>query len=123
MKIQTNVRGDDMNIRRKRRKQQLQITILVSSILLILFVILFIQLSSNTVIGSKDITVNYLSVEVYVDDTLWDLATEFIDTNYYNIEEYIEEIISINGLKSETIYPGQRLTLPVIEEKFSTASK
>ena len=109
-----------MNIRRKRRKLQLQLTILISSIL---FILLFIQLSSNTVIGSKDITVNYLSVEVYIDDTLWDLATEFIDTNYYNIEEYIEEIISINGLKSETIYPGQRLTLPVVEEKFPTTSK
>jgi len=111
-----------MNIRRRRRKQQLQITILVSSILLILFVLLFIQLSSNTVIGSKDISVNYLSVEVYADDTLWDLAIEFIDTNYYSTEEYIEEIISVNDLKSETIYPGQRLIIPVIEENFLTVS-
>lgn len=123
MKTQTNVRGDEMNIRRRRRRQQLQLTILVSSVLLILFVLLFIQLSSNTVIGSKDITVNYLSVEVYVDDTLWDLATEFIDINYYTTQDYIEEIISINGLHSETIYPGQRLTIPVIEENFVTANK
>lgn len=122
MKTQTNVRGDEMNIRRRRKQQQIKLTLLVSAVLLTLFVLLFIQLSSNTIIGSKDITVDYLSVEVYADDTLWDLAEEFIDTNYYNTEAYIEEIITINGLKTETIYPGQRLLMPVVEENFLTAS-
>ncbi len=112
-----------MNIRRRRRRQQLQLTILVSSILLVIFVLVFIQLSSNTVIGSKDVTVKYLSVEVYAEDTLWDLASEFINTDYYNTDDYIEEIISINGLQSETIYAGQRLTMPVIEENFLSVSK
>lgn len=113
-----------MNIRRRRRRQQqLQITLTVAAALLIIFMMIFLQLSSQTVIGSKDIDIEYLSVEVLTDDTLWDLAVEFIDYEYFTIEEYIEEVISINGLRSETIYPGQRLTLPVVQEEYKTAGK
>ena len=107
-----------MNIRRRRKKQQVRLTIFLSSILCILFILLFIQLASNTVIGSKDISVKYLSVEVYANDTLWDLSKEFMNTDYNTIETCIEKIIKVNGLKSETIYTGQRLIIPVIEETF-----
>lgn len=104
-----------MNTRRRRKRQQLQATILMTGILLTACIIILFVLSGNTVFGSKDIEVSYLSVEVYAEDTLWDIANEFIDNEYYELDEYIEFIIEVNGLKSETIYPGQRLTVPVIE--------
>ena len=119
IKTQTNVRGDYMNTRnRRRKKQQLQLTLVLTGILFVLFIILFIQLSSNTVIGSKDISMKYVSVEVLAQDTLWDIGTEFINENYFDIHDYIEEIISINGLTSETIYVGQRITVPIVVEHF-----
>lgn len=108
-----------MNTRnRRRKKQQLQLTLVLTGILFVLFIILFIQLSSNTVIGSKDISMKYVSVEVLAQDTLWDIGTEFINENYFDIHDYIEEIISINGLTSETIYVGQRITVPIVVEHF-----
>ena len=123
IKIQTNVRGDYMNTRRRRRRQQFQITLLLMLVVLLFFIILFSQLSSNTIIGSKDIEVSYISVKVLEGDTLWDLGNEFVDQDYYTLEEYIHKIISINGLKSEIIYPGQRLTMPVIKEQFVTVTE
>ena len=84
--------------------------------------LLFVQLASNTIIGAKDVSINYISVEIVAEDTLWDIATEFVNKTYYETDDYIQEIITINGLKSETIYPGQRLTLPIVEENYYMAS-
>ncbi len=117
MNIQTNVRGDYMSTRRRRRRQQFQITVLLATIAMLVAILFFFQLSSNSVIGSKDYEVKYISVQVKENDTLWDLAKEFINYDYYDIDEYIDTVILINGMSSDKILPGQRLNLPLFIDK------
>lgn len=96
-----------------------QLTLILSGILIILLILLMSELTSTTVHGSKDIQVNYVSVLVHENDTLWNLSQEFINTNYYTTKEFIQEIIDINGLNSEKIYIGQRVTIPVIVDNLN----
>lgn len=101
------------------RQPKTQLTVLISGILIILSVLLLSELSGNTVLGSKDYEVNYVTVLISENDTLWDLSLEFNNTNHYSNTEFIQEIISINGLSSEKIYAGERLTIPIITDNYN----
>jgi len=93
-----------------------QLTLIITGIFIILLILLMSELSSNTVLGSKDFDVKYVSVLVRENDTLWNLSQEFINPNFYSMDEFIDYIIKINGLSSEKIYIGQRITIPVFSE-------
>lgn len=103
-----------MSTRRRRRRQQFQMTVLFAIAATLIAVLFFFQLSSNTIIGSKDFDLKYISVEVEENDTLWDLAKEFINYDYYEMDEYIDTVMRINGMSTDKILPGQRLNLPLI---------
>jgi LysM repeat protein len=53
---------------------------------------------------------------VYVDsgDTLWGIARE-CSNEHYDIREVIDEIKKINDMSDNTIYPGQKLKIPVYD--------
>jgi len=52
----------------------------------------------------------YKSVTIQNGDTLWSIAEEYMDPNEYSdIRVYINEIKSINNLRSDTITHGQHL--------------
>lgn len=58
-------------------------------------------------IPSSESTGNYRTYTVEAGDNLWDIAQRFLgDGTRYN------EILSLNGLDSTTIYPGQILKIP-----------
>ena len=41
-------------------------------------------------------------------DTLWDVASEYMDDEHYDsIYDYMNELRSMNNLKSDTLYEGQ----------------
>lgn len=96
-----------------------QLTLLLSGILIILLVLLLSELTSNTVLGSKDYDINYVTVLINENDTLWDLSLEFNNTSHYTNKEFIQEIMDINGLSSDKIYAGERITIPVITDNFN----
>ncbi len=56
--------------------------------------------------SSENITVIYT---VKQGDTLWDISRRFLGTG-----KRYKEIMSLNGLSSETIYPGEKLKIPAI---------
>ena len=50
----------------------------------------------------------YTSVSIKKGDTLWDIASEYADSDM-SVKEYINELITINNLPSTDITAGQRL--------------
>lgn len=62
----------------------------------------------------------YTSVTVENGETLWDLADEFIDYNYYkNKNSYITEVQNINHLDENcSIDAGQILILPYYSSQY-----
>ena len=54
----------------------------------------------------------YKSIELKAGDTLWDIAQDYADENCDSTNDYIRELMSVNGLESEDIHEGQYLTIP-----------
>jgi len=106
---------------RRRKKQQLQLTLIIAGLLLLVSIALFIKLSSTLILGAKDITKDYYSIEIEPEDTIWNIAMNYYNDDYRTFEHYVEEIIEINGLSSETVYPGQVLTIPIVTIKSDKA--
>lgn len=53
----------------------------------------------------------YKSIEIKEGDTLWAIAKEYRGDDYNSIYDYINEVMSINGLTSDQIHAGQYLTV------------
>ncbi len=49
----------------------------------------------------------YSSVQIESDDTLWDIAKRYNEDEEISTKEYVEEIMQVNGLETDTIYAGQ----------------
>lgn len=54
----------------------------------------------------------YTSVAIGKGDTLWSIASENMTPEYDEIEDYIQEIRSLNHLYGDGIYAGEYLTIP-----------
>ncbi len=54
----------------------------------------------------------YVSVRVEKGDTIYDIASEHMNGGYADINDYVDEIVSVNGLSSETIHTGEYITVP-----------
>jgi LysM repeat protein len=57
-------------------------------------------------------TKQVFSMEIQKGDTLWSIAKEHITDEYDDINEYIHEIKTSNGLVSDTIHEGAYLIIP-----------
>ena len=70
--------------------------------------------------GDKNFLLTYFkSFEIGNDDTLWSIAKEHIDYSYYDdLNEYIDEVVSINHLKDNTIRYGQSIIIPYFSNEF-----
>lgn len=55
----------------------------------------------------------YKSIIVSKDDTLWSIAKEYMDQEYYDsINDYIMEVRNMNSLSDDDIYYGEYLIIP-----------
>lgn len=57
----------------------------------------------------------YKTIEVKEGDTLWTIADEYMDGEFDNKEDYINEIKNINHVYDDTIHTGAYLTVPYYE--------
>jgi len=60
----------------------------------------------------------YTSIQIKNGDTLWSIAKKYITDDYNNIQEYIDEVKSINQLGPDDIHSGQYLTIPYYSNVF-----
>lgn len=55
-------------------------------------------------------------IEIEADDTLWTIAEEYMTSEYDSIEDYIDEVKSINNLTGDIIIDGGSLIIPYYAE-------
>lgn len=53
----------------------------------------------------------YESICIKDGDTLWSIASQYISEEYGNKDEYIRELMRMNGLKTDCIQSGNYLTV------------
>jgi len=86
----------------------------IGMLLLFALLLLSVFFFSKTVTAqrSTERTKLVASVEVQKGDTLWSIATKYVSDEYDDMNEYIDEIKSSNGLSSDTIHVGNYIIVP-----------
>ena len=108
----------NLKLRRERRHK-----LFVSAITLVatICVILVCALSHSSFKANASSDFKYFtSITVETDETLWDIAEEYIDFEHYeNTDSYIAEVKSINHLDDNSlIFAGQMLIIPYYADEF-----
>ncbi len=90
---------------------------IVVSILSVFLIILFVLSFNSIAQATEEIpetTYKYFTYHtVDKGDTLWNLAEEYIDYNFYeNIQDYVSEVKEINHMTDDTIIAGQTIVIP-----------
>lgn len=58
---------------------------------------------------------SYKSMRLEPGDTLWGIALEYKGSCYSSAQDYIDEVMEINGLTSDCIHADRYLTIPYYE--------
>lgn len=84
------------------------------ALILIIICVLIVPFSHIRVAAGEKmgISVKYETYVVQSGDTLWDIADTHMDGSYDNHQDYIDEVMRANGLKSCHIYDGQLIIIP-----------
>ena len=108
----------ELRMRRERRKKRFTLACVILSAFCIMLIcaLSYGAIKSKANSGFK----YYTSVTVGTGETLWELADNYIDYNYYkNKSSYISEVQSINHLEEkDNITAGQVLILPYYSSEF-----
>ncbi|MGI6070027.1 MAG: LysM peptidoglycan-binding domain-containing protein [Blautia sp.] len=87
---------------------------------ILLVVLLFTGFSFNSpasIAQNRDTVKYYTTVQVDAGDSLWSIAGEYMTPEYEDMDDYIEEIKSINGLRGNLIQQGGYLSIPYYAAK------
>lgn len=86
---------------------------IMAGAIVILFLGLFILGTSNKHAGATTHNIKYFTcINVEQDDTLWSIAKTYMSSEYTSINDYIDEVKSINNLSTDKIYYGASLVVP-----------
>ena len=119
-----DVRSERRILKNKiRRQREMKKNFLILFMTVCLIVTCSISLSgfrSNAKDNSTKVSYKYYkSIAVTSHDTLWSIAEEYMDEEHYNsINDYIEEVKSMNSLANDTIHYGQYLIVPYYNSDF-----
>lgn len=108
----------------RRREVRKHIALILIGIVLVIGISLsyhVIRSQANSEIGEVQYKY-YKSVVLAYGDTLWSVAEEYADVHYEDAEDYINEVMKINHLKSEDVDAGQYLIVPYYSKEFIGAT-
>ena len=112
------IRVNRMKRRRELRKHIL--TLALTFVLVITCSMMFFTVKTKA--QNRDEVVYYKyykSITVSRGDSLWIYAAEYADEDHYDsYQNYIDEVLQINGLFSEDITIGQHLVVPYYSAEF-----
>lgn len=92
------------------------LTLFITSLIIILTIMIGPFFRANIVRGAEQTSnKSYLSLAVDSNDTLWDIANEHMNRDYYDHELFIREVVQINNIQNSKIYAGQSIIIPIIE--------
>lgn len=87
----------------------------------ILYTCIVLTLITSLVFGfnvfgiEKAPTKSYVTIQIESGHTLWSLAKDYMNEDYYSIQEYISEVKLINNLKSDLIIADHTLIIPIVK--------
>lgn len=106
-------------LRRRRRRESNRIklfAILLISAVVLLYII-NVALGLSNIKGDVDVSnKGYIAIVVHNEDTLWTIADEYMNDHYYDHESFIDEVVEINHIRSNQIYAGEQIMIPVIAD-------
>ena len=120
-----NAMASERRIRnnRIRRRKELQRHILTCIIMLILTIggsLLLFGFRAKAQSNDDEILYKYYKITVVsAGDTLWNYAKEY-GMNYDDHQEYIREVMQMNGLDNDRITAGQYIILPYYSSEFKS---
>ena len=112
------------NYKRKvRRQREIRNKIIYTGLTLGIVLVAVLSLHSITSQAQDEnveVTYKYFTnMEVEQGDSLWNIAQENIDYNFYDsIQEYVDEVIDMNNLSDETIVAGQSIVIPYFSNTY-----
>lgn len=99
--------------RKKNRGQaaRKRMLILLASMLMITIgsIIFGSSFTSAQAQEAEEVYKYYKSIVIEKGDSLWSIAQEYMTSDYDSTLEYIDELIQLNSLTTETIHEGQHL--------------
>ncbi len=98
----------------KIKKNRLQYIVVLITVVLIVLALMTISSATSVDAATKVPDKSFTSVTVQAGDTLWSIAEEYLDARYYTVEQYIDEVMSMNRLTNDIINTGDALLIPVI---------
>lgn len=113
---QMNSRMDKRMMKIKRRKRQLRSRMCLIGVVFAAFLAALI--AAGTLSHADDSLKEkkhkyYSSYEIQQGDSLWSIAEEYMDREFYNsIQDYIDEVKDINGISKDMIHEGCYLIIP-----------
>ena len=77
-------------------------------------IVFFCQAAATANAGTADSsrTKYYTSIRIEKGTSLWDIAGDYMTEEYVSQQEYIDEVMQMNHLKSDVIYEGAYLCVP-----------
>lgn len=103
-----------MRIRQARRRRALKRRICRIALLLAAALMLWIILTGFSGVKEEKAPVYryYTAVTVRCNDTLWNIAQNYITEEYSSVKEYMKDIMKVNDMKTDAVYYGQKLIVP-----------
>lgn len=101
------------NSRTQRESEQKRIAALFCSVIAVVIICSILFGTINTQAAPAEITTKYYtSIQIESGDTLWSIANEYITGEYSDINDYIDEICTINHISKDEIHTGKYLVVP-----------
>lgn len=112
------IRVNRMKRRRELRKHIL--TLALTFVLVITCSMMFFTVKTKAQNCDEAVYYKYYkSIIVSRGDSLWTYAAEYADEDHYDsYQNYIDEVLQMNGLSSESITAGQHLVVPYYSAEF-----
>lgn len=83
--------------------------------LLVIQIIIGTLFGATKVIGKETVTYTYITYEIKMSDTLWDIASQY-KSQHHSTPQFLDEIVQLNNLKSDHIAYGNQLLIPVAKQ-------
>ena len=112
----------DFRRKRKHRKGISCITRFFLVLMVIAAAVCIILFSSKKITNADEsgntlnLTKYYKTITIEPGDTLWSIAKQYKSGDYKTTRDYVNELLSMNGLHSDSITSGQKLVVAYFAE-------
>ncbi len=101
----------ERNLKRRRRQAaKRNMIILLATVLLITIGSVIFGSTFSSAKNDEEFEVYYKSIEIEQGDSLWNIAVEY-KSETESVIDYIDELMELNNLTSDTIHEGQHLVV------------